>query len=365
MADSFPVDVAQLVALFMESILYGIFLVSFGMCMYVMLVKTRSRRQGKRIVFFIVALLLFVFATLDVSIQLRHVLYAFIWYRGPGGAIGEFSDLSYWLNAMKSVTYNAQTSIADGMLIYRCYIVYNGRWIIVVPLCVLWVAGAVVEGFNCYIEFTLHENALLNTSRLAPFITSTVSITLVLNIIATSLIVYKIWSIERRSRIAFASHDASAGYNNTTALRRAMHIVIESGLMYTLSVVIVFVVFLASNNAQYAVSDCVVQIIGIAFNLIIIRIDQGTTAEATFVSETERSGFDKPTRKRSKLRFRLSDRQAATSGTSGSTTGVGVDEGDYAGQDDGIGMMAFKLDVDIPSRPLGHHEPVVFTAAPV
>ena len=36
-----------------------------------------------------------------------------------------------------------------------------------------------------------------------------------------------------------------------------MHIVIESGLMYTVSVVIVFVVFLASNNAQYAVSDCV------------------------------------------------------------------------------------------------------------
>ena len=36
-----------------------------------------------------------------------------------------------------------------------------------------------------------------------------------------------------------------------------MHIVIESGLMYTVSVVIVFVVFLTSNNAQYAVSDCV------------------------------------------------------------------------------------------------------------
>ena len=137
MSDAFPVDVAQLVALFLESIFYGerllwyvltlhvsdsrtfvlgIYLVSFGMCMYLMLVNPRSR-QGKRIVFLVVALLLFVFATLDVAIQLRHVLYAFIWYTGPGGAIGELSDLSYWLNAMKSVTYNAQTSIADGMLV--------------------------------------------------------------------------------------------------------------------------------------------------------------------------------------------------------------------------------------------------------
>ena len=36
-----------------------------------------------------------------------------------------------------------------------------------------------------------------------------------------------------------------------------MHIIIESGLMYSLSVVVFFVVYLASNNAQYGVSDCV------------------------------------------------------------------------------------------------------------
>ena len=89
---------------------------SFGMCMHTMLVKARHR-QGKRNSFLIVALLLFVFATLDVAFLLRHVLDAFIWYQGPGGAIGEFSDISYWVNAMKTVNYVAQTSIADGMLV--------------------------------------------------------------------------------------------------------------------------------------------------------------------------------------------------------------------------------------------------------
>ena len=106
MADAFPVDVAQIVALFLESIFYGeylscfvvilyvtepsrtpgIYLVSFGMCMYLMLVKAPSR-QGRRNVFLVVALLLFVFATLDVVLLLVHVLHAFIWYHGPGGAI--------------------------------------------------------------------------------------------------------------------------------------------------------------------------------------------------------------------------------------------------------------------------------------
>ncbi|KAM5540141.1 hypothetical protein V8D89_006281 [Ganoderma adspersum] len=320
MADAFPIDVAQLVALFLESIFYGIYLVSFGMCMYLMLVKARSRRR-KRNVFLVVALLFFVFATLDVALLLRHVLHAFIWYHGPGGAIAEFSDISYWLNAMKIVNYVAQTSIADGMLIYRCYIVYNGSWIVAVPLCILWIAGTVVEGMTCYVEFTLHESTLLNTARIAPFITSMVSVTLVLNTIAT----YIIWSIERRSRVAFASA-GGLGSDTTTPLRRAMHIVIESGLMYTVSVVILFVLYLASNNAQYAVSDCIVQIIGIAFNLIIIRIDQGSTVEASFISESEPSRFDKPERSGS-LHFRLS-RQATTCT---SVIEVGVNEHDYTG----------------------------------
>ena len=89
---------------------------SFGMCMYTMLAKSRSQSR-QRLLFLVVALLLFVFATLDVALLLRHCLDAFVWYHGPGGAVGEFADISYWVNAMKTVNYVVQTSIADGMLV--------------------------------------------------------------------------------------------------------------------------------------------------------------------------------------------------------------------------------------------------------
>ena len=49
----------------------------------------------------IVALLMFVFATLDVAFGLRHNLDAFIFYHGPGGPDGEFDDISDWVNVMK------------------------------------------------------------------------------------------------------------------------------------------------------------------------------------------------------------------------------------------------------------------------
>ena len=45
----------------------------------------------------------------------------------------------------------------------------------------------VVSAFWCYIEFTFHANALLNTGQLKPFITSTISITLALNLMATCI----------------------------------------------------------------------------------------------------------------------------------------------------------------------------------
>ncbi|KAM5545449.1 hypothetical protein V8D89_000487 [Ganoderma adspersum] len=324
MADNkFPIDVAQIVALFLESLFYGLYLVSFGMCMYTMLTSSQPRR-GQRSMFLVVALLLFVFATLDVALLLRHVLDAFIWYQGPGGALAEFSDISYWVNVMKTVTYVAQTSIGDVMLIYRCYVVYSRNWMLVAPLCILWLVGIIVSVFWCYIEFTLHANALLNTRKLKPFITSTLVITLVLNLIATSLIVYKIWSTERSTRRAFAG----TGLDNTSNLRRAMHIVIESGLLYSVGVVVFFAVYLASNNAQYGVSDCVVQIIGIAFNLIIIRIDQGKAITNTVASQRIRN--TKPS-----LSFRLS----RSTGNPSST--AAVDESDSAERNRTIAMVSF------------------------
>ena len=84
--------------------------------MYTVLLGGRSGAR-QRAVFLAVALALFVFATLDVAFLLRHVLDAFVWYHGPGGAGGEFADISYWVNVMKTVDYVAQTSIADGMLV--------------------------------------------------------------------------------------------------------------------------------------------------------------------------------------------------------------------------------------------------------
>ena len=66
---------------------------------------------------FFVTLVFFATATLDAVLQIIHVLYAFVWYRGSGGPLGQLSDISYWINPAKAVTYGVQTIFGDGMLV--------------------------------------------------------------------------------------------------------------------------------------------------------------------------------------------------------------------------------------------------------
>ncbi|PSR70619.1 hypothetical protein PHLCEN_2v13507 [Hermanssonia centrifuga] len=117
MLNTFPITTAQIVALFMESIFFGIYLVTLGYCLRALLCKKdklvfKSRREIKWVML-VMALLMAIFATLDVAFGLRHNLDAFVYYQGPGAAAQEFNDITYWVNVMKTVDYVTQTVIED------------------------------------------------------------------------------------------------------------------------------------------------------------------------------------------------------------------------------------------------------------
>lgn len=101
MAENFPVTAAQLVALFVECILYGIYLVTLGQCLQALLFDLKHFRlkpvlNWKMIV---TSLLLCVVCTFDVAFGLRHLLDAFVYYDGPPEE--ELHNISYWVNVMK------------------------------------------------------------------------------------------------------------------------------------------------------------------------------------------------------------------------------------------------------------------------
>jgi hypothetical protein len=131
-----------------------------------------------------VAIAMCTFATLSIAFQLRHVLDAFIWYHGPGGAVEEFENISYWVNVMQTVTYEIQTLIGDLILvmsrrfeiskstnsrwqIYRCYVVYNRRWLVIALPLLVWTATLGISRFYITRPRTPHKRILKYAAALA------------------------------------------------------------------------------------------------------------------------------------------------------------------------------------------------------
>ncbi|RPD54892.1 hypothetical protein L227DRAFT_334113 [Lentinus tigrinus ALCF2SS1-6] len=281
---SIPLDTAQLIAMYLQAIFYGMALITVAYGLRVLLWSSDGHLKSKGSVNWIMVgttLAMFTIATVNMAFVLQHILEAFIYYKGPGGPNAEFNDISNWVNVMATVDYVAQTFIGDAIMAYRCYVVYDRNWKIVIVPVLLWLAETACGGVTIYITATLHMETNLNASRLKPFITSVLSLTLAMTTMTTGMIVYRIMSIN-----AVISSQSVTRLSGSHKMTRIVRILVESGLIYTISVVIFFSTFLASNNSQYAVSDVVVQLIPISFTLILIRVDQGTAQTSTLLQST-------------------------------------------------------------------------------
>ncbi|KAF9530720.1 hypothetical protein CPB83DRAFT_868422 [Crepidotus variabilis] len=252
--ESLPIDAAQVVGLFMESVFYGTLLWADGWFKSPRLVNKKM---------LLATILMFILATLDVAFHLRHNLEAFIYFNG--NPIDDFDQTSYWLNVVSMGCYVAQTFVGDAVLLFRCWIVYGRKWLFIAFPMTLWLATTACGVMTIYVESTMDTaGKLLNSKSLEPFITSMLCLTLVTNILTTSfglaLIVLRIWGIRR---------NLTGTYTPNSPLTNLLIVLIESGLMYTLSILILFGLYMASNNGQYGVSNA-----GITFNLIITSVDR-------------------------------------------------------------------------------------------
>ncbi|KAJ7431323.1 hypothetical protein FB451DRAFT_1157165 [Mycena latifolia] len=282
MAPPFLIDSAQIVGLFMETLLYGVYLVTLVPCLYALLWSPADHHFKNRIHWSMLtaAILMFTFATLDVTFGLRHNLDAFVYYTGPGGAKEELENISYWVNVMKTADYVAQTCIGDAILIYRCYMVWGKKWMIIIPSFFLWLGGTTCGAILTYTFATLNKAALIDTASATPWVDSMIALTLSMNILTTSLIVYRIWSVDKETSSMVAT-SSTARSRRVSRLKSIMRILIDSAALYTISVIIFVATYIAGSNANYGTSDNVVQIIGICFNMIIIRVNSSHAPGST------------------------------------------------------------------------------------
>jgi len=183
-----------MVGMFMECICYGVFLVTLGSCLSALLIDHDSRWGWKRHVnwpMLLVALMLFAIGTLNVAVGLRYNLEAFVYHSGPEETIKVFDDISYWPNVIKELDYTLQTIIGDGLLIYRCFMVYGRNVIVILPSVLLWI-GSAVSGFLLTARFaTTRFDALDYAAEAHPYVAKALlSLTLLTNVLTTGKACY-------------------------------------------------------------------------------------------------------------------------------------------------------------------------------
>ncbi|KAF8881468.1 hypothetical protein BD779DRAFT_1675417 [Infundibulicybe gibba] len=278
----------------LEGILYGVYIVLF--VLYLVLRRRRSNSHSVDGPLTLAQILLFCLCTTSLCLDISAEYFLVIMQDANAAdriALG-------WLVIFLTIDFLAQM-----ILLYRCWIIWNRRWVVVVApgLLALVTLG---QGF-AYVGLTKPSPQSTDTWILSHFMKTigitAYSISLGVSALTTSLIVTRILLTSWQVR-------PMLGSNSHRSLRIAAAMLIESGLLM-FAFQLAFVVLLSSGSIMFNIVSCpTAQIYGITPMLLNIRVMMG----AAHVKTTE---------KMASLRFAHSG-GAATRTTGQSTRTAGV-----------------------------------------
>ncbi|KAG1780861.1 hypothetical protein EV702DRAFT_1076196 [Suillus placidus] len=265
---------------------------------WVLFQRNISRAANRRMV--TVACSLLLFSTAHLIIDTIRTEEGLVQQRStfPGGPTAFFSDVAQWSFVYKNLLYTLQTLVGDGVVIYRCYVVWQSWYIIIIP-CMLWCSVA-ATGAGCVYSIS---QATINKENIfapgtGPWITSFLAATLFTNLLSTSLLAYRIWSIGRRvTNVALA----------TGLMWPILRVILDAGVLYSLSLLAALSCFIAKNHGHYIVLDMIMPIISITFYMVIIRI--AITKNSSQASEDHSRSLSNYLARRSRGRISYVDPQ--------------------------------------------------------
>ncbi|KAF8637285.1 hypothetical protein AX17_002924 [Amanita inopinata Kibby_2008] len=257
---------ANLVSVIIEGTLYGFSALMFFMTIWALVYK-RTAKQLNYLMFGI-ACVLFTLSTLHIIADARHVYRGFIVANGTD---------TYFLNGrentFKNSVYELETLVADAVLIYRCYIVWQNLWVLIVPV-LLWIGTAIAATHTVWsISQPIVQGDTIFLLEVGRWALSFYALALATNVIATGLLAYKIWHVNRAvARIRSSSTATTHSYSDgNSSLQSLLLLILECGALYSFTLIVMISVYTAKSNSAYLVIDLIGQIIPITFYVIIIR----------------------------------------------------------------------------------------------
>ncbi|THU96211.1 hypothetical protein K435DRAFT_858808 [Dendrothele bispora CBS 962.96] len=248
-------------------LLYGIYIVLFGLCVF--WIPRWHKREGSAggHFQFIINLLLFVLATLNLvfdSVEQNMYLNADISPTGSNIAMAI-------LDAIVVYSFVLASFVADVLLIYRLFFIWGQRYqIIILPSVIMfadYVSAIIIlalhtpEGMKDPIEKQRWANLMGAVCLL---------VITVANIFITSLIAGRVWYIQRQSRFIPKNH-IQTWYN------RVIVLILETGFLNVAFQLLCTVSFFVQLNIRFY--PFLTQIAGIVPVFINVRVECGISTE--------------------------------------------------------------------------------------
>lgn len=255
-----PLDQAELLALFLENITYGAFLSLFNLLVVIPLGERNIHFSKQRFIL-PVATLMMLLATMHLTIDFVRALEGFVTGDPEISPhpIAYYQVISQPLHIAKTPVYALQTILGDTVLVWRFYVIYDKRLDILIPTTIILGTNLAI-GIVVSWSISVADPGKNIFDTASPWIAAFFIITMILNVCCTGAIVVKIWCARRHA---------------TTASRRlssVVAVIIESGAMYTTSILGLLIAYLSNSNGQYAALDLVTPLVGVTYCLIVLQV---------------------------------------------------------------------------------------------
>ncbi|KAI0040855.1 hypothetical protein FA95DRAFT_809781 [Auriscalpium vulgare] len=331
---NFSFSSSEIVALCLESVFYGVYVVLFLTCLRV-LIKKRKVESGLNIRLLLVSCTLFLLITWHEVIDAVRLVLSFQHSETSTGADLYYAQVTSTLSVLKTAVYLVETVVSDLFILYRCYIVWNANWPILILPVILYVADCGTGIAAVYTLTRVSTNVIFNEKQ-EKVTNSFFSCTLALNAVCTGLIALRIWWSQRQNRETKVS----------SSLTHVTIILVESGAIYVVTLILLVATYSSHSILFNIFLDLASPVIGIVFSLIIVRVGLGISSDTTRHAHVSTISFSVPS-KSSRRTVRSTytgsgTEYTGTSGRGGSTTAIA-----FEGSQGSYKMNEIKVDVDV------------------
>ncbi|RDX40975.1 hypothetical protein OH76DRAFT_1365346 [Lentinus brumalis] len=268
----FPLPRAELIAFFLESLIFGAFTVLYAIAIWILLYREKVRsRSSLNKMLFATSTVMYVLSVAHLILDVQRAVVGFVNEGGkPDGTLNFYLRLNNPTHIAKNVIFITMTLVGDSFVSYRLWIVWNRAWwIIILPIGLLFATA--IAGYGACYEFTLIDGTTpIFESNLQPWITSFFVLSLTTNVLATFFITARIMWSNRKVRKYRAGMAATSQWDVIETL-------IQSAAIYSAALASLLGTYAAGSNAQYVCLDALQPLIGLVFTLIIIRVGLGYT----------------------------------------------------------------------------------------